>query len=1047
MATTKAPSGLAIARNNNLSFTCSWKIADTDYAAGHQFRYRYQYGYAGKAAAWSAWTTVTVGAKVTSRVISYTTTSFFPTVKKVMYAVQFQVRGKRKNTTAKGVTTSYAWSAWTTATKQLYAPNIPSLSASLNSELDNRTTFTWNTTVSDTSNQPFYNCEYQTILVKASTINDGSKLPWKSSTLGWGTANVSRNSSATFTEDATALSNSSYTRWFRVRSRGAGGYNNSQGPKSYGTSYWRYAKHVYAMPVVPTISSAVKEGTNPIWVRAKWVANQNAAYPIDKVQVEYGIGTPDTGLAAPAGLSWTTVATYADTGGDDGSYFQITNPELDQLVWVRVTAIHDRKSRSSAPFKVTNGTRPFSPGLKPPTNLTVTNINTSLHRADVHVEHASSVPDSKIAIIYKETGQGNLCVAVLNHNQTDVTVQCPDWGSNTFSFVAYEFQGSTTTKTARGVTTYTITYNMISATVSSGGDVPMPPTNIQVAASDTDGEAIVTWDWAWTTGTTGMEISWSKNRNSWESTDQPTTFNVSDINAAKWRITGLDASVWYFRLRQFKETGNSTSYGPYSDIYELNTTITENVEYLPVLTLSTNVLPAGEEFTASWVYPLTDNSSQTYSEICEATVEEVEGETVITYGEVLAHTTTEQHVNITVPETWDTGETYFLCVRIRRENEVMTDWSAPVSISIADPVTCTITDSPFVEETEGEDEDERTYMALKEMPFSITIEGAGEGDVTSLIIERDADYHIDRPDENVFNGYEGESILSYSQNGDAEITINYEDLNGCLDDGAEYRLIAIVNDALGQVAVEEIPFEVHWTHQALIPEGTVEILSDYNVAKITPIAPTGAIQTDVCDIYRLSVDKPELVYQNATFGTSYVDLYPAIGEFGGYRLVFKTANNDYITEDNEIAWLDLDSEFSTLDHIIDFGGDSVKLRYNVDLSNSWSKDFTETRYLGGSIQGDWNPSVSRTGDISGVAVLATDQDTIESLRRLAVYAGVCHVRTRDGSSFDANVDVSENRGHEPGDLVAEFTLSITRVDSVTVAGMTYADWLETIQEE
>jgi hypothetical protein len=210
---------------------------------------------------------------------------------------------------------------------------------------------------------------------------------------------------------------------------------------------------------------------------------------------------------------------------------------------------------------------------------------------------------------------------------------------------------------------------------------------------------------------------------------------------------------------------------------------------------------------------------------------------------------------------------------------------------------------------------------------------------------------------------------------------------------------------------------------------------------------------DVCDIYRLSVDKPELIYEGAMFGETYVDPYPTIGEFGGHRFVCRTPNGDYITgtdEDSEIAWIDTGEEdgdrFDTHGNIIDFDGEQAFLLYEVDLSTSWSKDFQETRYLGGSIQGDWNPGVSRTGSINVTAVSDYDQDMIRIMHKLADYPGVCHVRTKDGASYSADVQVNETYEYTRAPRFNKYDLSITKVNSESLDGMTLDEWRRNQEE-
>ena len=306
---------------------------------------------------------------------------------------------------------------------------------------------------------------------------------------------------------------------------------------------------------------------------------------------------------------------------------------------------------------------------------------------------------------------------------------------------------------------------------------------------------------------------------------------------------------------------------------------------------------------------------------------------------------------------------------------------------------------------------------LTEMPIELTVTGAGEGGTTAVIIERAATYNLDRPDESRYSGYDGETVCIYTQPGEDSITITQNDLVGLLDDGAPYRLIATVQDTYGQGAEEAIDFEVHWTHQAVIPEGRAAIGD--GVAVIRAIEPEDAEEGDSVDIYRLSADKPVKIIEGAEFGVNYVDPYPTIGETGGYRIVYVTSNGDYITAYNELAWIDVPAYIDSQKTIIDFDGHQVELAYDMDVSHSWEKDFTETTYLGGAVQGDWNLAVHRSTSVNADAVVTDDPDLIASMRRLAAYPGICHVRTVDGSSFAANVTVGESRSYEKAGFQTE----------------------------
>lgn len=1020
MASTVAPSGLTITRNN-FKFTATWKIADADYGKGQQCQWRI---YTGK---WSNWTSINVSASATTATASLSASSYWPNRSTYLYRIQFRVRGQRNPVTKSGKTTTYDWSGWREKTMELSAPERPSLKMTQSDEYANVCTFSWSTpNVSASSLRPVADVEWQTRLIRESTITDGAKLTWKSSCIGWATGTGSASGSSTRTEDTDLLAAAGYTRWFRVRSRGCGGNGSVKG-----CSAWRYAKRVYAKPYKPTINSAKKEGSmaQP-WIRMKWNANQNAAHPIDNVEAQYTIGTPGSNMTVPVGADWTTAATISDTSGTDTAFFLADSAlDVDECLWVRAVANHEWYENPSA-AKLT-----IAGKLATPTGLSV-QTDGSTYRATVTADNESDVPDSQLAIVFREKGKKDIIVGVIAHGSTSATVQCPKWSAaGNITFGVYAFQGTATYKTgSNGSRSYTIKANMQSATTFAGGTVPVAPSGVEVSRSETPGEAILEWGWAWSSANLA-EISWSQNPNAWESTDEPETYTITNLNTPRWRISGLEEGVtWYFRVRLAQESDGETTYGPYSDAVELDMSSAPSI---PSLVLSKPVITDGEIFTASWTYSTTDGTFQSYAEIYEATVS---GDTV-TPTTRLASTETAQHVEITPPDTWEEGTTYYLIARVTSTSGKVSEWSDPYPITVAEELVLDVDSTSLIEETIGEGDAERTVLSLKGMPLTATILGAGDGGTTTLAIERAADYHMLRPDGSAVDGYEGETIALIRQNGEDAIYVTLEDLIGALDDGAAYNLVVTIEGDYGQMASETIPFEVHWTHQAEIPSATVEIID--GAAKITPIAPEGVGTGDVCDIYRLTVDLPELIVEGGEFGVDYVDPYPAIGPAGGHRVVHRTRNGDYITEDNQPAWIDLgedDGDSLVIDYgIINFGNDSIDIRYNSKLSSSWDKDFKETKYLGGSIQGDWNPAVSKTGTIEFI-VPYDDLDSVQKLRRLAEYSGICHVRTNDGASYSANVSVSDNIGYDEAGKLMHYSLTVTRVEPQTLDGLLYSEW-------
>lgn len=1082
---TKKPTGLTVSRDGS-KFTFSWKIADSNYDAGVNIAAsnRKKRIYKGK---------LVDGPKCTKKTFNINLDTSFS-------GLSFAVQGRRKNDD-KG---SYSMSPWASKSWNIYPPALPTVSASLSSEFENRCTFSWEIQDNKTWMSIFRRYEWQSLLIK--NYNSwGTPTTWKGMPGTW----ESGSGTATYgywikNEDFVPTVTDSYTRWFRIRSKGPAG-----------TRGWRYAKHVYAFPTVASdvIGKLVKKAdSNGYICTVSWVADQVAYKPIDTTTVEYLIATPETSSSiidgrktitwgCPDGEGWTEAATVKDTNGRDTTNFE-TNSNLgaDEALFVRVKTQHDNHIMTSTGV-MASGAIGYLP---PASNISIT-PNASTHRVTISATNDSNISESFIAIYYRTLKDpGNVrCIGILPKGQSSITVQCPDWGDDTPSFGLCPMLAdySPATRNPDTVTLYTISEIKMKAieTQWDDGVVPKPP-SFQTRPMDSN-TIRVTWNWTWTEANQ-TEITWADHEDAWESTSQPTSYIVDDLNAAEWNISGLSVGTYYVRLRQLKAVGEDVSYGIWS---EIQTVKLSSAPAIPSLMVDSQTVAPDGEVVCYWAYVSTDGTSQMGANICEATYDSVSG--TYTYGNTFAKAETSQHLSFLVADQgWSAGETHYIAVSVTSASgEQSPGWSTPIPIKVADPITCSITSTSLVEKTvlqdiyaltadteidpnktyytrSGEEgsyvytpvanpvtsqlsiyyeSSETTVLSLTEMPLSVAVSGAGSGSKTTIIVERSKSYHVDRPDDSDFDGFEGETIFIREFDDDGAFTIERDDLIGYFDDGAEYKLTAIAKDAYAQTAEAEVEFEVHWDHQAIVPSGTVEIDADYDVAILTPVLPDGATaaEGDVCDIYRLSVDKPELIYQGAVFGSRYVDPYPTIGKHGGYRFVYRTANGDYTTSDDSIAWYnsaddDTNGILDIFATIINYDGvERLRLKYNVSLNNKWAKDFQKTAYLGGHIQGDWNPAVDRTGSVSSVGIAAdefgTDEDRaiIEAVRRLAIYPGICHVRTPDGSSFAANINVTEDREERWVSKLARYTLEITRVDSQSLDGMTYEEWLDQVEEE
>lgn len=692
---TKAPSGLKITRSGN-KFTASWKIGDKDYGDGQYLQYLIND--TGKDS-WqpTADSKKKIGVKVTSKAISIDKDNFYPNKDKkgnnkpLLYEIGFRVKGNRKKYTTgsgkKKKTHSPVSSEWTEKRFTVNPPKKPTLTVELDEELTNVCKFSWSAPYASDDSYIFTDTQWQTILVKNNSETDGSKLSWKGSTFDEGTAGA--ESSKTITEDTAILyrDGNSYTRWFRVRARGPKGVSQDG---SYG---WVYKKHVYALPNKTNVTSTSAKETDEGGFQCivDWTVGQsNNQKPIDKVTVQYTIVVPDENLSCPNGASWTDANISRDTADGDAAVFSIDDQlGKDQCLFIRVNTQHDSNITYGKPKLSSVGF------LKDPTGLSVQTNNVT-HKATINATNVSDVEDSVLVVRYVPAEGDPIDVGIIPHGSSSVTVQCPNWDEQTaIGFEVYAMVGTATKQTREdGVDSYAVTPKMRSQnTVSQGGAVPVAPKNVNVSRVENKPDTVqVTWDWPWSEAGSA-EISWSDHDDAWESTDEPESFLISNLHASKWNISGLETGkTWYVRVRLIAgnmSDSETVTYGPWSDISQGSIDLS-SAPNKPVLILSDSIIPEDGSTIASWVYTTTDNTAQAYAEVA-----------IVENGEYtpIAHSLTSQHVTIPAQSenyTLSTGNIYNLVCRVKSASGKLSEWSEIVSLTVAEPITCEITQTSLI---------------------------------------------------------------------------------------------------------------------------------------------------------------------------------------------------------------------------------------------------------------------------------------------------------------------------------------------------------------
>ena len=175
----------------------------------------------------------------------------------------------------------------------------------------------------------------------------------------------------------------------------------------------------------------------------------------------------------------------------------------------------------------------------------------------------------------------------------------------------------------------------------------------------------------------------------------------------------------------------------------------------------------------------------------------------------------------------------------------------------------------------------------------------------------------------------------------------------------------------------------------------------HQAVQINLTPPPNADTDDVYDIYRMTGDGAQLIGQS--FPQTYIatDEYAPFGEdlTNHYRVAVRTADGDVSFSDIEYV---LEGEGIRLDWAEGF----IEYPYSIGIGDSYKKDVDIRKHLDGSIGAYWNRGVERSGSLSTDAIKILQQDDIDLTRKLGRYTGPVFVRTREGTAFEADVQIS-----------------------------------------
>lgn len=531
----------------------------------------------------------------------------------------------------------------------------------------------------------------------------------------------------------------------------------------------------------------------------------------------------------------------------------------------------------------------------------------------------------------------------------------------------------------------------------------------------------------------GVEVAWSNMINAWESNNLPSTARFENGTMTKAYITGLTAGdVYYFWVRLYDEKDGTTTYGEWSDPSE-GVYMSDNPA-TPSLTLSRSWIKAGGNLSAQWVYSAGENLPQTSAqiEICSDTtitetskwtpIANVTGEEDNCTIDLSARVNGSSDDPMNPVYKYPVGE-YFL--RVIVTNSMGSSTSEPIELKIAGLPSCTLTSSSIVDyiyesvsDATGELTDIKV-QALRELPFNVNV--TGDGDLNLYVYSID-DFEWQHPDGED-NIYQGDCVWT-SVVEEGAYTLS----NVSLADNARYRLQleCVDPDTLLTSEPQYIDFEVHWKHQAVMPDqSTVTIEIDDNgdaTATLLAVKPEGAGDTDVCDVYRTTADGRYLCYRDLPFGRAVKDVLPTFGETAEPAYCFCTR-----TPEGDEAWVDMEYELVDYGIIINYGDKSVSLPWNVTIDDSRTKQGEIRSHLGGTKLYYGQPFIERSQSLSTEVVKMEDEELVEQLYELSRFTELCYVRCSNNIGYPATVDVSISREYNKN--IVSVSLSAKEADA------------------
>lgn len=563
---------------------------------------------------------------------------------------------------------------------------------------------------------------------------------------------------------------------------------------------------------------------------------------------------------------------------------------------------------------------------------------------------------------------------------------------------------------------------------SNVSTIPSTPSGFTECRAKTKTSVYLEWD-AINAATT-YDIEYTTRIDYFDSSDKTTT--ITGIESTRYEKTGLDdGDTYFFRLRAVNGSGES----PWS---EASSVTVGKVPAAPTTWSSTTTVITGEPLTLYWVHNSEDGSSQTRAEL-----ELCANGTATTY--TIENSTDEDEKDKTstyVVNTSDYLEGSKILWRVRTAgvtNEYG-EWSVQRTVDIYAPPTLTLT----VTNSEGE-----SFTTLASFPINIR----GTAGPSS---QRAIGYHLTVTANNIYETTDalgnkkiinkGETLYSryFDNASELSTTISASDIR--LENNNSYTITCVVSMNSGLTAEVTSIFTVAWADSQYRLNCKIAINSTTYAAAINPycIDTMGRfVENITLAVYRREYDGKftEIASGVDNVRNMFVsDPHPAL-DYARYRITATSKATGQVSYYDvpaqpvggkaaiiqwDEAWTDFDATIEDTLASPTWSGSMLQLPYNIDVSESNSRDVELVEYIGREHPISYHGTQLGTTSTWNTDIPKSDVETIYALRRLQNWMGDVYIREPSGSGYWASVTVSFNINHT--DVIIPVSISIKRVE-------------------